>query len=341
MTRQDSQTIKGVAIILMLFLHLFNHLDVVETCHNLVFINGKPLAYILSRCSNPVGFFLVIGGYGMYKVWLKGDRHRWTRVFKLLLHFWLITAIFVCIGHFKNPTAYPGSLTRILSNFLCYEQTYNAEMWFLLPYLVLSLISPFIFKLYDRFKWWHVVGATLFINLCTSFCISRFGVAFFYQNYWAYNPLLVFHLLFNFSLGATAARFNFFEKLKCKANTLSHSFLCKWGGVILLVLLSLNFRYNFFYPFLIISCIACMNIWAPFRKALITLGNNSMNMWMIHTWFAYYLFHNFIYSFEYPLLILIVLIIVSLLSSYVINAICKPIERLILTKTEARQKIMI
>lgn len=63
-----------------------------------------------------------------------------------------------------------------------------------------------------------------------------------------------------------------------------------------------------------------------------------MNMWMIHTWFCYYLFHDFIYSFEYPVMIFVVLTIISYLCSLAVNRITLPIERLIMTKREAVQK---
>lgn len=61
MTRQQSQMMKGVAILLMIFLHLFNQEGNVALCHNLLFIDGIPLVSILSRAANPVAFFLILG----------------------------------------------------------------------------------------------------------------------------------------------------------------------------------------------------------------------------------------------------------------------------------------
>lgn len=208
---------KGVAILLMLFLHLFNQLPNVELCHNLISIGGTPLVYILSRAANPVAFFLILGGYGLYKVNERGDRHRWSRVLKLFIHYWIILIVFVSIGHFMNPSTYPGSFSSLIANFSSFHSTYNGEMWFLFPYVVLSLLAPWIFKLMRPFKAWQVIAATLFIHLCTSFCISRYGAQYLYSNYWIYNPLLVFHLLFSFSLGALAARGHFFERIKHQA----------------------------------------------------------------------------------------------------------------------------
>ncbi len=213
MTKLESQMMKGVAILLMLFLHLFNQLPNVELCHNFIVIGGEPLVYILSRSANPVAFFLILGGYGLYKVYLKGDKHRWSRLLKLMIHYWIILIIFLSIGHFIKPSSYPGSFASILSNFTGYETTYNGEMWFLLPYIILSALSPWLFRMLSKFRASTIVISTLLIHLCTSFCISRYGAAFLYHNYWAYNPLLVFHLLFNFCLGAMAARSHLFERI--------------------------------------------------------------------------------------------------------------------------------
>lgn len=342
MTRDQTQIFKGVAIILMLFLHLFNYTANVDLCHNIFLINGKPLVSYLVGAANPVAFFLILGGYGMYKVWEKGDRHRWTRVFKLYLHYWIILAIFLIIGHFLNPDLYPGSISDLLSNITTYSTTYNGEMWFLLPYVCLSLLAPMLFKAVRHVRAWKVVAVTLFIHLCTSFCISRYGTSFLFHNLWAYNPLLICHLMFNFSLGAMAARSNFFERLSNKAYALG-----RWRsriavlGVIIFVLISCMFKYNYFYAFIVITLLTLVRMpqWLMFMLA--GLGKQSMNMWMIHTWFCYYLFREFIYSFEYPIVILMVLIAVSYVTSIIINLIAVPIERRILTRSEMKEKIAI
>lgn len=110
------------------------------------------------------------------------------------------------------------------------------------------------------------------------------------------------------------------------------------GGVIVLVVISCTFKYNFFYAFGVIICLSVAPIPVFVKRILCKLGDHSMNMWMIHSWFCYYLFHKFIYSFEYPLLIFAVLVLISYMSSIVINKITIPIERIFLTRKEIRTK---
>lgn len=338
MTRQQSQMMKGVAILLMIFLHLFNQSANVELCHNLINIGGTPLVLILSRAANPVAFFLILSGYGLYRVYDKGDRHRWSRLAKLMIHYWIILLIFVTIGHFMLPASYPGSFLKLLSNVTGYETTYNGEMWFLLPYVILSACSKPLFDFMKRFRVWIVVCVTLVIHLGTSFCISRYGAAFLYSNYWIYDPLLVLHLLFNFCLGAMAARSDFFEKLKACTANIRHISILAPGGAIVLVSVSCMFKYNYFYAFGIITCLLLIKLPVWLNTILVKLGDQSMNMWMIHSWFCYYLFHDFIYSFSYPLLIFAVLIVISYACSLIVNKIALPVEKLIMPKREALEK---
>ncbi len=88
MTKQETQIVKGVAILLMIFLHLFNQMSNVELCRSFIYIGDIPFVYWLSAAANPVAFFLILSGYGMHFIHVrgKGDIHRWSRIGKLYLH---------------------------------------------------------------------------------------------------------------------------------------------------------------------------------------------------------------------------------------------------------------
>lgn len=57
MTKQETQIMKGVAILLMIFLHLFNQMSNVELCRSFIYIGDIPFVYWLSAVANPVAFF--------------------------------------------------------------------------------------------------------------------------------------------------------------------------------------------------------------------------------------------------------------------------------------------
>lgn len=76
MTKEYSVYLKGVAILMMVFLHLFNDLSADESLANLIVIGDVPLAYYISRMCNPVPFFLIVSGYGLYAVMLMGKGNK-------------------------------------------------------------------------------------------------------------------------------------------------------------------------------------------------------------------------------------------------------------------------
>lgn len=109
-SREQSTIIKGVAISMMLFLHLFNgqHTDL---CTNLFYVGDVPLALWLTWAFNPVSFFLLLSGYGLACKYEKGSlspRNQSSRIFNLYLHYWIVLAIFLVIGHLLYPSRYPG-----------------------------------------------------------------------------------------------------------------------------------------------------------------------------------------------------------------------------------------
>jgi len=65
-TKDDTTALKGVAILMMLWLHLFHHADWYSRATPLVFVCGKPLVSWISNATNPVYFFTFLSGYGLY-----------------------------------------------------------------------------------------------------------------------------------------------------------------------------------------------------------------------------------------------------------------------------------
>ena len=318
MTSKESQELKGVAILLMLFLHLFNHEQEVNHCSNYFFINGIPLAHLITRMANPVPFFVMLSGYGLYATFKKGDNNRWSRLFNLLSHYWIILIVFVTIGHFIRPSNYPGTWVNILENLTGFYTTYNGEHWFLFPYLLLAITSPWLFRLCDKTNVTFILAGSYILYLGTCFLISRYGEIYFYTNMWVYHPILYGSLLFDFFLGAMAYKQGWLK------NRISSHLPTKWSWLLLINLCVLRcffttgaFHNLYVFVFIMLWLQIPRPQWAI--HLLVHLGKHSMNMWLIHSFFCYYLFHDWIYGFKYPLLIYLTLIIVSYLSSLIIN----------------------
>ena len=118
LSKENSTVIKGIAILLMLFYHLFNY-DNAEACINFFHMGGVPLASWLARACNPVAIFLLLSGYGLACKYEKGalnPLHQGSRALFLYLHFWITLAVFLTIGHLMVPALYPGDWITLLGN---------------------------------------------------------------------------------------------------------------------------------------------------------------------------------------------------------------------------------
>ncbi len=88
-SKDRSILIKGIVIIMMVFLHLFNK-SKTDLCTNLLYIGDEPFAKWLSYACNPVWFFVLLSGYGLAYTYEKGNLQfikQLKRIFKLYMHF--------------------------------------------------------------------------------------------------------------------------------------------------------------------------------------------------------------------------------------------------------------
>ncbi len=296
---------------------------------------GTPLSYWLSHATTPVGIFLIISGYGLFMANEQTDKHRWVRLFKLFSHWWLILSIFLLVSIFIFPNRYAIDLTDIYKNYIGYNTTYNAEMWFLFPFLILSLLSPSIFRIAKKINSFLFIILCLCIRIGSSYLLMHYG-EMINQFYPIHNLLDTGRLLFDFGLGVVAAKTNFFHNVKQLSNIHAFPGVIVWLLIILLIIAKCIINYHFFgYEFILITLLLLAPRFSLIDSSLIFLGKHSMNMWMIHSWFCYYLFHDELYSLKYPVIIFMVLVFISLFSSILIERLYKlltPASRPIISK---------
>ena len=239
--------------------------------------------------------------------------------------------IFVTIGHYIKPDIYPNNLIHILINIVGINCTYNGEIWFLLPYAIISLLScwiiEFVYNLNDKRK--------IFITLVI------YSIIFLTARYIGYhlpkNEIIatlliqlvyIVQLTFYFSLGILLFRLLENEPTALKAVKPTIYFIIIIALFIIKSMIKVTIA-DGLYAFIIIFCISHLQLHRFFHNALYKLGQYSMPMWMTQTFFAVYLFQDFIYGFKYPLLIWLVLIALSYLVSIPILKIGNRINTLI------------
>ena len=334
MSKETSIIIKGVAILMMLWYHLFLTEDVSILCFPLIIVNDKPIVSYIANACYPVTFFLILSGYGLtylYKNNRLNIKDQCKRIFKLYIHYWIVLLIFVTIGFFINPEVYPNSLIHIIINLLGLKCTYNGEIWFILPYTYICLTSYWIIHYIYNLNSKKKIAISLFI----------YGILFLTARHISHHlpenivletiiiqPLYYITLLFYFSLGIILYRL---LEVKHKFELIIDN---KTVYVLLIIGLFVTkclFKITLadgLYALAFIWCFLELPIHKYIRKVLLGLGKRSMIMWMTHTFFCVYLFQDFIYSFKYPIIIYIVLVIISYVTALPIMWLAKKIIRL-------------
>ena len=336
MSIQESLEVKGIAILMMLFLHLFNISENVDLCVNtLYFWNGKPLVLALSRITAfCVPIYIFLSGYGLGLKFLKGgDMGNVQRISKLYINYWVIFILFVGLGCIVKPEIYPKNMSTFVLNFVGYECSYNYEWWFLFPYIILVLLSKYIFTFFLNLKKktleWTMIG--LFGMHIGGNLLGKPLSGITAEFHIVQHLLWVVSLIFMFVCGAVFAKYAIFNWAKEACNRMKNGKLILGSVLIVLLILRMMFGPSVINPLFVLPAMMiylCFVRPAWLSGVLRYFGKQSTNMWLIHTFFAYYLFKDFVYGFKYPIVIYCVLILLSLASSYVVMWMNRPLQGL-------------
>ena len=338
MNKETSLELKGIAILLMLLLHLFNTQERVAACTTYVmFWNHKPLVYALSRVAGfCVPIYLFVSGYGHAISLLRGRLnfgHCLQRIRKLYVNFWLIFFIFIPIACWVQPTAYPRGATVFLQNMIGLDFSYNKEWWFLLPYVVLALLSPFLFRAVAQKTNtgdYRIGKAPLLLTAAVYLLVTTCGK--YLPDSLSQQPLIVLFLntlklLFVFIAAAAFAFNQWFERLQAWPRRKSHLFLV---CLLALCLLRMSLGPSFLNAFFVLVCIPLYVLLSRpnwLKRFLMFFGKHSTNMWLCHTFFAYYVWGEWFYGLRYPLLIYLALVAASLGVSMLVEPVYQRITR--------------
>lgn len=311
-TRDDTAVLKGVAILMMLWLHLFHDAAWYSLSTTLVSVLGKPLVAWVSNATNPVYFFTFLSGYGLYLSYKKGKSDNFLRVKKLYFHYWFYTIVFVLIGFLLAKPGYPGGLVTILFNVTGWKTTYNGTIWFLFPYCLLALSSKRLFFFAEKCKYYGILIA---IGCIYIVCLSvlHFWGEYLIAHQWAYMPEHYFELLCPFMLGYFCAKYVNVSVWRRKLGT-------GWKVAFLLVLsmgimmFATSVLSVVLYPLYVSMFCLLFSIMKKPRWLSVFLknmGETSTSIWFLHAYFCWYFIPEYIYYFKYPVLIFLILVVVS------------------------------
>lgn len=343
MTRFESQQVKGLAILMMLWYHLFDQADYFMLYSDIC-ISGNTLSYYFARCCNPVYIFLVISGYGLYVSFKSGAslKRRISKNSKLYAKYAIIVTFFVIIGHICGIEKF-DSISTYFKNITLYDTNYLVVYWFLLPYIIISICSRYILRVFERIPYLSlIVSAIIYFSVC--YCYSRFG-KYIWSSPLLDNLLHTIYLVFPFLVGAYFAKYEVFSVIKRKYSNLSDWVQVNertnvlWGGHFYKVLLLLSilclsilrmqtssYAANIFYEPLLVVLFVLLPKHKITSAIFNFFGEKSTNLWFIHGWFCYVLLREELYNLRYAIIIYMALIGICLFISYLFDLLFKSLK---------------
>ena len=157
---KDSNSLKGIALLLLLCHHLFYNAN--DGYSDIYIGHGQYLIHLLAmQCKLCVAIFVFLSGYGLMRQMQNGmpslRAYYQRRSTKLLMNYWLIWLIFVPIGilffdrTFVSVYGEEFVYVKFIADWFGLSNAfgffgYNATWWFYSVIIVLYLIFPLLYR---------------------------------------------------------------------------------------------------------------------------------------------------------------------------------------------------
>ncbi len=323
----NTNVIKGIAICAMLWHHLFVGLQEF----------GTGIERVAATCKVCVALFVFLSGYGLTIQFEKKSFQDWKnktahvvlfllrRITKFYLNYWIVFLLFVPIGVFifgRTPSvAYSkndSSAINLLFDFLGLQgyNSYNITWWFNRLILCLYLFFPFLYwtmKSRLVFPWMLLLlyfdpGSILYPLRFVALGLDVYIITF------ALGICMAAH---KEGLNRVLQKTNVFAVL-CILFIVAATFLYLRNSGVFDD--SNGFGADPLATVPLVFFVATLSSLFDIRFRLLAfLGRHAMNIFLLHTFIFSYFFHSFVYSFENPFLIFLVLLCSSFLLSIILE----------------------
>lgn len=348
MSKNETKQMYGIAILMMLCLHLFRAADPTNYFSILNIVFGKNvLLYIANFCGICVAIYAFITGYG-FSEYSKRKKFSYSssdfkelssyiikHIVGLYRKYWLVFLSFVPVGYLTKSYDGYGIKTIVLS-LLGLDSSFCGVWWYVWQYVVLCTVFPLIMILFDVLDGIKKKNTDLKYRNAT---MIFFLFSFLTIVLWAIDGFKTEKVIYGIIclLGYISSRFSLIEKGKEILNNFSYSnYICvgiiaimailrvyqriKWGGVNGLVDIII------IIPFFICTCKLLEN-----RRQIATklqyFGKKSTYMWLIHNFFLTTNLAILIRSIKIAAVKYVVLVMISCFCSFALNKIEIALEK--------------
>ena len=346
-TKEHTMQMKGIAIIILLFHHCFLNAQRWATVpyEKLATTKGwgyypisfapfssHTIQYLASFSKICVAMFVFMTGYGMW-VSYESQKKKTTmsnyikkRMVTLMTGFLIIfvvteilaipTGRFIEVyGHDFRSVVYmiidALGLAKLLGTPL-----FCLTWWYMSLAIVLIMIFPFVHSMMEKYQWVVVVASIIVPRACgfgQSTDLFRYLLAYTLGMYFAQHDLLA-RIKERFMeqnmarklLSLIVSLIGLAVIIKCRQNAwIGWKYLDFWDGFAAMYVIVISYIYILNGKWIV--------------KGLGFLGKHSMNIFLIHSFYRDVFFHEFTYSFYYAWLDYIVLMVISLVTSIVLE----------------------
>lgn len=337
-SRKDTKFVKGIAILLMFYHHLFtsfeDYLEGVEFRYTIGLFHIPMNFYIGVFGKICIALFVFLSGYGTYISLKKSDNISKTlgqKILRIYKQHWraLIVFIPVCLivgsSNVKNL-----NVVTLIKNFTAIEMTICTSVAFLTPFLILLVFTPIILFFSDKVK--NVFTSCVIVVISAIFGLyvlpqlpnTVLGANLNSSPLYSLlvNPLIL--LLPQYLGGIVCAKYDLISKVKDKYQDNPIAAVVAAAVVVLVVIFrwSNGIEYDFIYaPLFTIAIVVVFEnkLGRIIRKPIEKIGEHSTLMWMTHPYYWLYCFQRFIFAPYYSVLICLLLVVVTYATSVVIT----------------------
>lgn len=334
--------LKGVAILLMVIHHCFGFPEwyingISYSSYELFRMPMSELVRVPTKIC--VAIFAFLSGWGYYYSKTKTLKYSLSKIFNLLKHYWTILfIIFIPIIIYFNGNVI--SSRELILNALTLKSGVIVFSWYVSFYIITMLSIPFIIK-GIKGKW---LLDLLYVPLI---CVLLYHIL---EKIIAINPNVLIlpnlrdYLYFfpSVYIGYYMAYYKIFDKFDKNLKPSNSQAM-----VIIVLILYYRLKMNSFFeinldiiysPILIYMAVNILYSATFLHKILLILGNNSLNIWLLHSIFfneyTNQVFQKIGFAPRFPLLVIVWVILLCLFVSFAINklflitrVICSGIKR--------------
>lgn len=329
---KDTKMMQGLSVMAMVWLHLFDRYDYEGLFTPLLFWKDIPLSFYFGQLSDfCVMGFAFCSGYAHFVNYKKFGyyKRRLVKTLSLYCNLWIILIVFTIISMLKGCYSYmPGNLLEWILNMVGVDCTYNGAWWYIFVYALIVIVSPFVLKTFDK-----VTGISMLIGLVIYLIawyirfesgtgnvilllIGKFGMTYF-----------------EYLLGAAFCKFKIMSKVGAFRDKMPNFMWMIFStGVFLAMLVghTLIIGNVVIAPITGAIILILFHMWRKplyIKNSFLFIGRHSTNIWLTHMFFYAKLFPDFVYIAQYPLLIFMLMMAITIGVSCCVNWIYQPVDR--------------